>query len=439
MFYIAESDIQLNLLERYNVSPAYLEVISSNDLLHPKLSSTLAVYIRPLDLDRGFILPIDHPEGLNIGKDRVYELLKSFKELFVYDRKNVLYHFNLPNTSDVGLIYCIENFDKLDVPSFNDLNWFYNKFTDYTPVNKFIPISKLFERSEKNFDYLKEHCKEDKPISYDFYNTVATNVFFLIEQTGLGIYYEAYKELFSPRDPKLNTFNNTVYTSYNLYNVTSRPTNSFNSVNYAAIPKTPQHRKSFKPTNDFYVEFDFDGYHLRLLAEQIDFELSSESAHKQLAKLYFDKDEITDEEYAEAKQINFQAIYGKIPTKLKKLEIFVKIQKFIDEIWNEFKHKEYLAPISSRPFNKKLKGMHSQKLMNYVMQSLETSRNVLILKEVLKYLKNKKTKIALYTYDAILFDFSKEDGKETLNDIEKIMSQNDKYPVKFKFSKDLVL
>ena len=70
---------------------------------------------------------------------------------------------------------------------------------------------------------------------------------------------------------------------------------------------------------------------------------------------------------------------------------------------------------------------------------METSRNVLILKEVLRYLKDKQTKIALYTYDAILFDFSKEDGKETLQDIEKIMSEDNKYPVKFKFSKDLVL
>jgi predicted O-methyltransferase YrrM len=73
------------------------------------------------------------------------------------------------------------------------------------------------------------------------------------------------------------------------------------------------------------------------------------------------------------------------------------------------------------------------------MQSLETSRNILILKDVLRYLKDKKTKVCLYTYDAILFDFSKEDGKETLEDIQKLMETNGKYPVKFKYSKDLSL
>ena len=83
--------------------------------------------------------------------------------------------------------------------------------------------------------------------------------------------------------------------------------------------------------------------------------------------------------------------------------------------------------------------MHPAKLMNYMMQSLETSNNILILKEVLRYLKDKKTKIALFTYDAILFDFSKEDGKKTLEEIQKILEKDGKYPVKFKFSKNLVL
>ena len=100
---------------------------------------------------------------------------------------------------------------------------------------------------------------------------------------------------------------------------------------------------------------------------------------------------------------------------------------------------EVCNPQSDKPFTDKLKRMNPAKLMNYMMQSLETSNNVLILKDVLRYLKDKKTKIALYTYDAILFDFSKEDGKQTLLDIERIMSRDNKYPVKFKFSQNLVL
>ena len=98
-----------------------------------------------------------------------------------------------------------------------------------------------------------------------------------------------------------------------------------------------------------------------------------------------------------------------------------------------------MAPISGKSFSKELKDLHPQKLMNYVMQSLETSRNILILKNILRYLKDKKSNVVLYTYDALLFDFSKEDGRETLDDIKEILEEDGKYPIKFKHSKDLCL
>ena len=96
-------------------------------------------------------------------------------------------------------------------------------------------------------------------------------------------------------------------------------------------------------------------------------------------------------------------------------------------------------PQSGKPFTKELKDMHPAKLMNYMMQSLETSRNILILKELLRYLKDKRSKVALYIYDAIIIDFNKEDGKQTLQEIKDILEESKKYPVKFKFSENLVL
>lgn len=55
------------------------------------------------------------------------------------------------------------------------------------------------------------------------------------------------------------------------------------------------------------------------------------------------------------------------------------------------------------------------------------------------FLQKKKSKLVLYTYDAVIFDFDKEDGKETLESLEKIMNQGNKYPIKFKYSNNLVL
>lgn len=441
MFYIVEQESKLESLEKLMKLGCYVDVVSSNDLYHPKLSSTVAVYVRLLNSTHGYIIPIDHEEGICVDKKRIYDMLLKCKELYTLDKKRLLYHFNLQAAIDISLKYSMLKYDKLEYSKENEtLNFFYNKFRDFKEINKLIPISKLYESCEKVYSQIEKVIKLPNPEGLEFYNNIATNIFFLIEQSGLGIHYEPFKELFKPRNPLYNTIDNTVLTYYNLYNGTSRPTNAFNSVNFAAIPKNTGHRKSFTPKGDYFVEFDFDGYHLRLLSEQIGYPLTEESAHKQLAKLYFGKDDISDDEYAEAKQINFQAIYGKIPEEHKDLKIFVEIQEYIDTMWTTYKDNDVVFnPQSGKAFTKDLKEMHPAKLMNYMMQSLETSNNITILKEVLRYLQNKKTKLVLYTYDSFLFDFHKEDGKETLERLKELMECEGRFPIKFKFNKDLVL
>lgn len=441
MFYILEEDNKLDRLQELISEGAYIDVIASNDNYHPKLTHTVAVYVRPIDHSHGYIIPIAHDEGLNIAKDRVSSILSSTSTLYTVDKKKLLYNFNLQDAIDLQLVYSMTKYDRLDYSKENSaINYFYNKFAEFNNINQLIPLSKLYESCEKAYNQVKHVIDYTIPSGFDFYNKTATNVFFLLEQSGLGIYYDNFVEMFKPRNPLYNIKDNKVLTSYNLYNVTSRPTNAFNSVNFAAIPKSEQHRKCFHPTGDYFVELDFDGYHLRLLCEQIGYPLTDESAHKQLAKQYFNKEEITDDEYNQAKQINFHAIYGKIPEKYAYLDVFEKIDGFIKGLWTEYEtNGRVLAPISNKPFTKALKDMHPQKLMNYIMQSLETSRNILILKDVLRYLKDKKTKLVLYTYDALLFDFHKEDGKETLKELQEILETGGKYPIKFKYAKDLML
>ena len=441
MFYIVEEESKLLSLEKLVKLGVYVDVIPTSNLYHPKLTSIVAVYIRLIGSEHGYIIPIDHDEGLNTTRERISRILSKATKLYTLDKKNLLYYLNIQGAIDLSLLYSMTKYQKLEYTRENNFtNNIYNKFSDLKFINKLIPISKLYEGCEKVYEQVKKVIEYKLPEGFELYNNTATNVFFLIEQAGLGIYYEEFNEIFKPRNPLYNTHNNTVLTSYNLYNVTSRPTNAFNSVNFAAIPKSEQHRKCFRPTGDYFVELDFDGYNLRLLSEQINYELSSESAHTQLAKQYFGKENITEDEYDKAKQINFHAIYGKIPEKWAHLEVFTKIEAFIDELWKKFeKDGKVLAPISGKPFTKSLKDMHPQKLMNYIMQSLETSRNVLILKDVLGYLKNKETKLVLYTYDALLFDFNKKDGKETLEELKVILESGGKYPIKFKYSNDLCL
>ena len=60
MFYIIEEEHKLENLERLMKLGAYVDVVSSNDEFHPKLTSTVAVYIRLVNSHHGYIIPINH-------------------------------------------------------------------------------------------------------------------------------------------------------------------------------------------------------------------------------------------------------------------------------------------------------------------------------------------------------------------------------------------
>ena len=280
MFYLLESQQQLEWLANKVESTLYVDVVRTNDYFHSKLTTAVGIYIRPVGDSQGYFIPVSHDDGLDVDKDRVYDILSKAEKLYTLNKKTLLYHFNLQRAIDISLLYSMNFYKRLEFSSSNStIDWYYRKYSEKGDINKLIPIVKLYERSENIFNQIEQYLELPIPDGFDFYNNMTTNVFYLLEQNGVGIVYDGFNELFKPKNPLYNTLNNTVYTEYNLYNNTSRPTNTFNSVNFAAIPKTPEHRQCFKPQNDFFVEFDFDGYHLRLLAEQLDYPLTNETAH----------------------------------------------------------------------------------------------------------------------------------------------------------------
>ena len=113
MFYIVENQQQLDRLRSYTDTDVYIDVISSNDNFHPKLTTTVAVYIRPLDDTGGYIIPINHDEGLNVDKLEVLQLLKAYKKVYVLDKKNLLYHFPLVDAIDINLWRAFWYYEKI--------------------------------------------------------------------------------------------------------------------------------------------------------------------------------------------------------------------------------------------------------------------------------------------------------------------------------------
>lgn len=453
MFYIVESEKQLQRLRDLSyLGDCYVEVVTTNDNIHPALSSVVAVYIRPFEeeIDKetqdivgwkhGYIIPIDHNEGLCVDLETVQEILDLYETVYVLDRKATLYFLNHKNFVDINLGYSMTECKKLEYyVREKTYNWFYNRYGGRKDLNKIIPLAKIYEKCETTFDQVESAIQDYKDVpGFYFFNTVATNLFYLIEKEGIRVDVHDFLERYHPTNPDFSIEGETVYTRYNLYNTTSRPTNSFNAVNFLALPKGTEFRRCFKPKNDKFVQMDFDGYHVRLVANLLNYNIPlDEKAHMYLAKQYFGKN-VTKEQYKEAKQINFQAIYGTIPWEYERLDFFKRLKEQVDFLWNSFETEgKVYVPISNKMFRKGyLEDMRPTKLMNYLVQAYETARNVKVLYSVLKRLQKCKTKLLLVTYDSILLDYSEEDGEELLTKIKEELECG-KFPVSVDFSKDL--
>jgi len=230
-------------------------------------------------------------------------------------------------------------------------------------------------------------------------------VFNSIERNGLFINSEMFKQSFHDTDSDFT------YTQYNYKTLTRRPSNVFNGINYGALNKENGERTCFIPRNNKLIEIDISAYHPTLLSKLINYDFGGEGIYDALSKIY--KTDIS-----KAKELTFKQLYGGIYSQYKDFEFFQKTQKYIDSIWKEFNELGYIeCPISKYKIEKsKLEEMTPQKLLNYLLQNLETSNNICILWEILKILRNKSTKLVLYVYDSFLLDYD-ESEEEILKEI----------------------
>lgn len=124
-------------------------------------------------------------------------------------------------------------------------------------------------------------------------------------------------------------------------------------------------------------------------------------------------------------------MYGTIPDELLEIPYYKKMKEYINHRWEFFNQYGYVeTPVFKRQITKNhIHEPNPNKLFNYILQASETEFGIYSLASVNEYLKDKKTKAILYTYDSILFDVHKDDKKDTLCDIKRLMSNN-KFPVK---------
>jgi len=405
MFWLIETSEQICEFQNKGYKDFFVEVIPYNNNTHPLLNQISLIYLKPINEGYGYLFCVDHSESLSLDISIVDELLKNANSIYVRDKKSFLYYF--PIKSSIQL-------QTINLTPFNELTkihtYFYSKFEDRIDINCIIPIVKHYEACEEIF---KNALIEPRDIFID--KTILA--FFGIEKNGIKINSNTFNTFYDLKHPQYSIHYNTIYTQYNLFTTTRRPSNRFNGINFAALNKENGSRKSFVPKNDRFIEIDISAYHPTLAGQLVNYNFDVPDIHAAFAELY-------GVDYAKAKELTFKQLYGGVFDEYKHLEFFQKTTEFINNNWKTFNNSgEVIVPISGYRFTNQLPNMNPQKLFNYMLQNLETSTNVEILLKIHKLLIGKKSEIVLYTYDSFLFDMDKHEGPNLLKEILSIFEE----------------
>jgi hypothetical protein len=426
MYFIIETAEQLSQLPK--PEKCFIELMSISEHTHPALTTPCVLYYN--DFEKGYIIPINHSEAFSLPIDQIQTFLKDIPKIYLLDKKWHSYYLDLPNSIDLY-------FTVLDIEGkIQDFNCytpvhldFYEKLKYSPQVNTLIPISKHYERCECMFEMVKDYVGRELNTEWQ---SKYTEVYKWVEEQGILVDERLFDKYFETPWKGRSLKDSRVYSSYNLYNITSRPTNAFNSINFLAFNKENGSRTAFIPENDAFVEFDFDGYHIRLIADAMHTDIpQNQSIHEYLGKQYFKKDELTPDEYQEAKKITFRQMYNGVEDEYMHIEFFEDVYHTVRAMWTFYTNNGFLELPNGRKLTQE--NANPQKLFNYYIQCLETVNNVKKLDKLKNYLQDKQSKVLLVVYDSILIDYAVSDGKGTLSHIKDILEE-DGYKVKAKKS-----
>ena len=246
MYYLIESQHQFEEFTQQQTNRCFVELILNHNLIHPALNDVSLVYIRPEGDKKGYIIPILHNEAFSTPFQQVKKLIASYKEVFVRDKKLSMYFLNKKN-----LIHSHINTENLSFPIYD---YYHRQYPNRNDINKFIPIAKHYERCEEYFTQINfTHHSE-------FYNK-AIECFYTIESSGISVDTTLIDDYFAPHNTLHSIKNNVIYSQYNVDTTTKRPSNSFNSINFAALPKDGS-RKAFVSTNGKLIDIDISSVSL---------------------------------------------------------------------------------------------------------------------------------------------------------------------------------
>jgi hypothetical protein len=398
------------LTNRLREETAYVYPVAVDAFLHPvqnKLSSLHFLF----DDGTSHTISVNHPDAphFRIDLSQVYQLVTLYQK----ELKQLI------PTSDVIDLATILHMNGVEIPTYRDYytmaihhikNQFKFKNLHYSiPLTSWVETAEAFLQLTKNL--YKQYQDTERTESFQFVNQVTIPTLAKIENAGLW-----------------TTDNQFVYSDYNIYTSTGRPSNAFGGINFAALNKNDGTREKFVSRfgeNGTLVQFDYEAFHLRLAADLINYKLPETSVHEFLAKQYYGTDEITPEQYEESKSRTFGLMYG-YSDDTGGVEFFQKLKEYSSELWEKYRQNGFVLSGTGR----KVVAVDptGNKVFNYMMQLTETEEAVARVHGVCEYLDMFSSKVILYTYDAILLDVHNDELDIMENVAEKLSKGG--YPVR---------
>ena len=410
MFYIIEKQDQLDQL--HIGEDTFIHIIPTNENYHPALQNISLIYIRWIKGHKGYILCINHSESLSLSITDILNKLSKVNNIHTLDKKAVLHHFPTlsPQLIDIQLINSYLNLQDINVEQYESKveTDFKRKYYTEAP-STLIPIAKHYEKWENVYDHIEQTINKtsDNLEHCGFLNHYVVPLFYNIEKQGIKLSKEPFVEHFkSLPNPKFSVSKGKIYTQYNLYTLTGRPSNAFNGINFAALNKTNGERAAFIPENDKLVEIDFKAYHPTIIAKLAGYEFTG-NIYEQLATQFPGSTPET------IKELVFQQLYGGVRKEFQDKPFFKQVNDYTNQIWKDADDGVIGTQFGKRFTKSIIENPTPQKLLNYIVQNTETIFNIVQFSAVVNLLKDKKTKIILYTYDSILLDY---DSSENLLD-----------------------
>ena len=416
---IVESQSEVNeFLQMWETTPSTIIPIWNDLEKHPMNNELSFLFIRLGNTD--FILIYNHIDG----KSQQIDLSTSTQPKWVLNKKGLLQmDTNIQNLFDISTHTFFEESRLLELK--NEEKQFINHYSRMgirDNLGKIAPLMKWGEHLKSFVDSLTLPTPTPSWMNNDVIPLLSD-----IERFGVRVDEKKFIDRWPQATKHLK--DTTLYTEYNPYTITSRPSNRYGGINFSALNKKDGTRDVFVPKeNSIFLQMDYDAYHPRIIGKLIDYELPKTSVHQWLADQY-------GVPYDESKGITFQLLYGGIPEEFDEIPYYKGVREFIEKLWSKSTKVGYLQTQHRRiPLNR-IEGNNPQKLFNYLLQATETELNMERLEKILEYIKKTNIELSLYTYDSFLMSVPTDIDISVIKKLKEII-ESFGFPIKADWGTD---